>query len=73
MLNFGFVKQQDVYRYTADFMDGEFSAVLTVTEKGKIEGTVIYKMNETEYLMLRVLSFQGANFAWTAQFLWLVA
>jgi predicted DNA-binding protein (MmcQ/YjbR family) len=60
MLDFGFTKTDGGYYHKADFMDGDFKAVLTVSDNGKIQGTVIDKMNGEEYRQLRNDSFVGA-------------
>ena len=60
MLAFGFEKTDGAFRYEGDFMNGDFSAALTVSEKGEITGSVIDKMNCEEYRPLRSDSFQGA-------------
>ena len=60
LLRFGFIKTDGGYRCETDFMNGDFSAILTVDEKGAVSGTVIDKMNGEEYRQLRIGSFQGA-------------
>ena len=60
MEKFGFRKIEEVYVYQSDFMDGDFHAVLTVTDNGGVAGKVIDKMNEEEYIPLRADSFNGA-------------
>ncbi len=60
MLRFGFVRTEDGYRYETDFMNGDFSAVLLVSDRGGITGTVIDRMNGEEYRQLRIDGFQGA-------------
>lgn len=60
MLAFGFVKADGGYRYETDFMNGEFSASLFVSDRGGITGTVTDRMNGEEYRPLRMEAFQGA-------------
>lgn len=60
MISFGFDKTEGGYRFEGDFMDGDFSAILTVSDKGEVSGTVIDNMNGDEYKQLRIDSFQGA-------------
>ncbi len=60
MLDIGFKKNDNIYIYEADFMEGDFSAILSVTEQGAVSGKVIDKMNGEEYVQLRVESFNGA-------------
>ena len=59
MLCFGFQKTKNGYIYESDFMSGDFSARLTVSDNGKITGKVIDRMNNEEYVQLRMESFQG--------------
>ena len=60
MITFGFDKTEGGYRFEGDFMNGDFSAVLTVSDKGEITGAVIDNMNGEEYRQLRIDGFQGA-------------
>ena len=60
MLESGFIKTDRGYRYSADFMNGDFSAELLVSDNGEVTGKVIDKMNGEEYRQLRFESFQGA-------------
>lgn len=60
MERFGFRKTENGYEYTADFLNGEFRAILTVTGAGDVRGSVIDCMNNEEYTPLRAESFNGA-------------
>lgn len=60
MESFGFRRSPNGYEYVSDFMEGEFRAVLIVTDQGSIKGKVIDKMNDDEYLPLRIESYDGA-------------
>ena len=60
MTAFGFVRSDGGYRYETDFMNGDFSAVLTVSDEGAVAGKVIDNMNGDEYRQLRIDGFQGA-------------
>lgn len=60
MEKYGFRRSEGAYSYVSDFMDGDFRAVLTVTEKAAVRGKVIDNMNEEEYVQLRSDSFNGA-------------
>ena len=60
MQRYGFQRTEDRYVYRTDFMGGEFSAILTVTSKGEAHGIVIDRMNNEEYLQLRMERFDGA-------------
>ncbi len=57
---FGFRKVENGFEYASDFMDGDFRAILTVSDKGEITGKVIDTMNNEEYTPLRAESFNGA-------------
>ncbi|MBR3297194.1 MAG: MmcQ/YjbR family DNA-binding protein [Firmicutes bacterium] len=60
MREFGFIKTDGGYLFEGDLMNGDFSAVLTVSGKGDLAGTVIDKINGEEYRQLRMEIFQGA-------------
>lgn len=60
MLRFGFQSVDGVLQYSAPFMDGDFVARLSVSEKGQVRGTVIDAMNGEEYAQLRIEQFNGA-------------
>lgn len=45
MTAYGFAKKSRCYTYEKDFMDGDFHAVVTVSQKGEVSGTVIDRMN----------------------------
>lgn len=57
---YGFFKTNAGYVYRTDFMDGDFTAVVTVTEQGAATGTVIDNMNGEVYAPLRSERFNGA-------------
>ncbi len=57
---YGFFRANAGYTYRTDFMDGDFTAVVTVTERGGATGTVIDNMNGEEYAPLRSDRFNGA-------------
>lgn len=57
---YGFRRTDAGYEYIADFMDGDFKAVLWVDDTGAVEGVVIDAMNDEEYAQLRCESFKGA-------------
>ena len=57
---YGFIKTDAGYTYRTDFMGGDFTAVLTVTERGDATGTVIDNMNGEVYAPLRSDRFNGA-------------
>ena len=51
---FGFVKTGGQYRYEKVFMDGDFKAVVTIDENGKINGEVYDLASDDIYFPLRV-------------------
>lgn len=57
---YGFGKTDAGYVYRTDFMDGDFTTVVTVTERGEASGTVIDNMNGEIYAPLRSERFNGA-------------
>lgn len=59
MLAFGFVRSGDCFRYTRDFMNGDFRAELSVAEDGAVRGCVIDSMNDEVYAPLRSPDFEG--------------
>lgn len=60
MSAYGFKEGPSGSVWEADFMDGEFRAIVTVTEKGRITGSVIDRMNGEEYAQLRMERLSGA-------------
>ena len=57
---YGFLKTDAGYVYRTDFMDGDFTAVVTVTERDEATGTVLDNMNGEVYAPLRSERFNGA-------------
>lgn len=53
LLQYGFCKVDDGYKYEADFMEGNFHAILFVTDENAILSKVIDVMNSEEYARLR--------------------
>ena len=51
---FGFVRSEGVWRYSETFMDGDFSAEITVRDDGSISGRVMDLSAEEEYLPIHV-------------------
>ena len=56
---FGFTKTAGNWTYSELFMDGDFKAVVNVTSKGNVSGTVIEIATEDEFLPLRVENMEG--------------
>lgn len=60
MLAFGFCQSGDGYVLERSFLDGDFKAVLSVTEKGKVAGRVIDTTTQDDYYQLRQKNATGA-------------
>lgn len=60
MLAFGFEKEGQDYCYESDFLNGDFTARLSVSPKGQVTGIVIDKLNDEEYYPLRQKDAAGA-------------
>ncbi len=55
----GFRRVGDGWRLTEAFLDGAFTAVVTVTEQGEVSGQVVDRMNDEIYAPLRSERYQG--------------
>lgn len=53
----GFERTDGGYRLERTFMDGDFTAVLTVSDEGTVSGSVIDNMNAEEYTRIRSENF----------------
>ena len=60
MLAFGFQQVGDDYVLERRFLNGDFEAILTVTEKGMVTGRVIDAISHEEYYQLRQKNATGA-------------
>lgn len=60
LLEYGFKKVGNDFVFDADFMNGDFHAVISVSESGIISGKVIDVMNDEEYTQLRIENMNGA-------------
>ena len=60
MLAFGFQQVGDDYVLERSFLNGDFEAILTVTEKGMVTGRVIDAISHEEYYQLRQKNAVGA-------------
>lgn len=49
----------EVWKYSEEFMDGDFRAEITVTDDGEVSGRVLDLFSEEEYLPLRVPEQNG--------------
>ena len=60
MESYGFARKGTGYVLEKDFMDGDFTAVVTVNESGQVRGRVLDNMNNEEYVQLRMPNYTGA-------------
>ncbi|MBR1825173.1 MAG: MmcQ/YjbR family DNA-binding protein [Alphaproteobacteria bacterium] len=56
---FGFTKSGDVWTYSELFMNGDFKAMVSITQQGSMFGTVFETATEDEFLPLRVENMEG--------------
>ena len=56
---FGFTKSDGKWTYGELFMDGDFRAVINITQKGNVSGTVLEIDTDDEFLPLRVENMEG--------------
>ena len=54
---FGFCFENNTYTYSEDFMDGDFKAVIEISDV--LKGKVIDNLSNEEYMPLRIESFDG--------------
>ena len=59
LIRFGFVQSKGKYRLEKLFHNGEFKAVITILQNGKIEGKVFDVINEDEFFPLRIENQEG--------------
>lgn len=57
---FGFIRDESGFVYEEDFLDGDFSAEVRISDSGILTGTVFDKMNDEEYALLRAEGVNGA-------------
>ncbi len=60
LTKYGFKKKTNTYLYEKLFKDGEFKAVITINNKGEIQGKVFDIENNEEYLPLRIKHNESA-------------
>ena len=56
---FGFIKSDGKWTYSEMFMNGDFKAMVNVSPKGNVSGTVIETATDDEFLPLRVENMEG--------------
>ncbi len=57
--SYGFLKEEKEYKYTRNFFNDKFRAVITIDDKGIIKGKVIDLQMMEEYTNIRVKSLKG--------------
>lgn len=50
---FGFIKNEDIYRYEIDILDCEFHLVVTIDTNLKLDTTLIEKTTQEEYILYK--------------------
>ena len=56
---YGFIEFNGAWVYSELFMDGDFKAIINITQKGNVSGTVYEVATEDEFLPLRVENIGG--------------
>ena len=56
---YGFIEKDNIYYYSKDFMNNDFKAEITITNKGYITGKVIDKAFNEEYTGIHVENYIG--------------
>ena len=62
LLEWGFINYSGIYTYSKDFHNDEFKALITIDEYGTLNGKVIEKEFNEEFVQLRIESFRGGFF-----------
>ena len=57
--SYGFLKEEKEYKYTRNFFNDKFRAIITIDDKGSIKGKVIDLQMMEEYTNIRVKSLKG--------------
>lgn len=60
MLEHGFIKTPSGFTWESDFMDGNFQAIIMVSDKGHVSSKIIDKMTNEEYTPIRIGTRTGA-------------
>ena len=60
LIKYGFYKNGNEFKYEKLFMNGDFKAIINISDKGLISGMVYDVENNDEYLPLRIEEQQGA-------------
>lgn len=60
LISFRFVKEKGGYTLRREFMDGDFSAEIHISNEGKIEGKVFETFSGEEYRNIRIETMDGA-------------
>ena len=59
LISYGFIKENDIYKYSKNFMNNNFRAEIFINKEGKVVGKVIETELEEEYTNFRVENAVG--------------
>ena len=59
LIKYGFIEENDIYKYSKNFMDDKFRADICIYNNGKVEGKVYDLEMESEYANFRIESYTG--------------
>lgn len=59
LINYGFKKEKDNYKYTKLFMNNNFKAIITINKEGIINGKIIDLQFNEEYTNINIDKFTG--------------
>lgn len=60
MEKYGFINVDSEYYLRKDFMNGDFTACISVDKDGSVAGKVFDNMNDEEYMQLRMAAYNGS-------------
>lgn len=58
--HFGFLKNEDIYTYSTDLLNGQFEMRVAVTKKGKVSAEVIDISSKEHYVLHLIVNAKGA-------------
>ncbi|WP_202108544.1 MmcQ/YjbR family DNA-binding protein [Succinivibrio dextrinosolvens] len=63
LISYGFMKTEQGFLYTKDFLNGTFKAQILISSDGKVRGKVIDNATDEEYILIHVENQTGAYVA----------
>ena len=63
LISYGFIKTEQGYLYSKDFLNGTFKAQILISSEGSIYGKVIDNATDEEYILIHVENQTGAYVA----------